>query len=81
MAIHPRDKLVHNPRLQCSCCGRWKRLHCKPYPSLGGYQAEQTFFGGCAYTDGDHLAGDHVDVCDDCCHVACQQIAIARAAG
>lgn len=70
MAIHPRDKGTNNPRLQCSVCGRWKRLHTK---RLG--RAAQIFYGGCEYSSGgDHLAGDHVDVCDDCCRVQCKKL-------
>lgn len=81
MAIHKSDRTANNPRLQCSVCGQWKRLNVKkPYRSLGGYEARQVFFGGCSYTDGDHLAGDRSDVCDGCCHVACRDIAIAQAA-
>jgi hypothetical protein len=71
MTTHPADHHAANPRVQCSVCGQWKRLHCHEYTSKGGYKANQTFFGGCAYTRGDHLAGDHVDVCDDCCHAVC----------
>lgn len=74
MATHPRDHASSNPRLQCSCCAQWKRLHPaegKPVPmSPGGYPQEQRFYGGCAYTLGDHPAGE--DVCDDCCHIHCR---------
>lgn len=73
------DKGKNNPRMQCSVCGKWRRLHCKPYQSLGGYTAEQTIHGGCSHNNGDHLAGDHVNVCDWCCHTACKEIA-AKAA-
>lgn len=66
---------AENPRMQCDCCGKWMRIHCKPYTSKGGYVAEQKFFGGCAHApgNGDHLAGH--DVCDDCCHVECKRLA------
>ena len=75
MSIHPKDTNAANPRLQCSVCWKWKRLRCEPYQSAGGYEANQTFFGGCAYTRGDHLAGDHSDVCDVCCHTECKRLA------
>ena len=83
MAIHPADRHAQNPRLQCVVCAKWMRLHVKePRPPYG---ERQTFFGGCTYADGygDHLAGRNgdFDVCAGCCETACQQIAIARAAG
>ena len=85
MATHPADRRAANPRIQCSVCAKWRRLIVKPYRSIGGYDAGQTFFA-CTYTLGEHLAGSvsadgYHDVCDWCCHDACQQIAIARAAG
>lgn len=80
MATHPKDRNATNPRVQCSVCGQWKRLNCKPEMSPGGYERRQRFFGGCAHSKGgDHLAGDHIDVCDDCCHEACKALA-AKAA-
>lgn len=66
-----------NPRMQCDVCGKWMRIHCKPYQSKGGYEAEQKFFGGCSYSNGDHRAG--ADVCDDCCHTKCKELAAAAA--
>lgn len=76
MAILQKERSQANPRMQCVVCGRWMRVHCKPYQSKGGYEATQKFFGGCSYGGGDHLAGaggDH-DVCDDCCHIECKRI-------
>ena len=35
----------------------------------------QTFYGGCNITSGDHPAGNHVDVCNDCCETECKRIA------
>lgn len=81
MAIHPSDRLASNPRLQCSCCGKWKRLmgtkiengHCVQF---------YRFFGGCGYTNGDHLAakrGNTNDVCDDCCQRECKRLSEAKA--
>lgn len=76
MATHPADTKAENPRVQCSVCGQWKRQNAsQPEMSPGGYERTQRFFGGCAYTGGDHLAGDHTDVCDDCCHVECKRLA------
>jgi len=75
MAIHPKDRSANNPRLQCSVCGKWRRLHCREYESIGGYKANQNFFGGCPYTKGDHLAGDKMEVCDSCCHIECKKLA------
>jgi len=77
MATHPKDHAAHNPRIQCVVCGKWKRFRVKEYISKGGYEANQTFFGGCAYSEkGEHLArkGSDNDVCDDCCHIACKAI-------
>jgi len=61
--------------MQCVVCGKWKRLHTKsPQPP---HALCQTFFGGCSYSGGDHLAGklDDNDVCELCCHIACKAIA------
>jgi hypothetical protein len=71
--IHPKDKSATNPRLQCSVCHKWMRLHrAKPDPQTGH---SQRFFGGCSFTRGDHLAGDKMDVCDDCCRTECKRLA------
>lgn len=78
MATHPKDRAADNPRIQCVVCGRWKRLHVKAYTSKGGYEATQTFFGGCGYNgDNSHLAhkGADDDVCDECCHIECKRLA------
>lgn len=73
MAIHPRDKVASNPRLQCSVCGQWKRVHLNAdHPNHPGWR--QGFFGGCAFTKGDHLAGDRADVCVDCCDTECKRL-------
>lgn len=63
------DKGSQNPRMQCSCCGKWKRLMSK-----GGVYL---FDGACGYTGADHLAGDQktVSVCTACCHTECKKIA------
>jgi len=78
MAIHPKDRSANNPRLQCSVCGGWMRLHrLQPITSIGGYERTQNFYGGCPYSGGDHLAGkpEDNDVCDDCCHTECKRLA------
>jgi hypothetical protein len=78
MAIHPADKRSDNPRLQCSVCAEWKRLHGRD-PVTG--RMIYRFFGGCSYNHGnDHLAGKAntdgcIDVCDTCCHIHCKEIA------
>lgn len=72
-----------NPRMQCSVCGRWMRLHGKRLQVVDGKMKEvavQRFFGSCTYSNGgDHLAGDHQDVCHGCCEVECKRIAAERA--
>lgn len=73
MAIHPRDKMSDNPRMQCSVCGKWKRLYTKD--RRPPFDLHQTFFGGCTFGGGDHLAGDHVDVCALCCEIECRKLA------
>lgn len=73
MAIHHADRASDNPRLQCACCGKWKRLH----GQLGG-KIVYRFYGGCRYTSGDHLCAktaDTNDVCDNCCQTECKRIA------
>lgn len=78
MAIHPKDIGHTNPRLQCSVCSRWMRLHGKRLEVVGAKVTEvafQRFYGGCDYSGGDHLAGDRTDVCDVCCHAECKRLA------
>lgn len=78
MAIHPKDHASDNPRLQCSVCRRWMRLHGKRLEAVNGKVEEvsfQRFFGGCPFTQGDHLAGDKTDVCHACCEVECKKLA------
>lgn len=75
MAIHPKDLRASNPRLQCCVCGKWKRLN----KSNG----EQTFYGGCNFSNGDHLAGKTGpdgcnDVCDECCERECLKLKCAQ---
>jgi hypothetical protein len=42
----------------------------------------QRFYGSCIYNrGGDHLAGDHADVCDGCCHQECMKLAATKPAG
>jgi hypothetical protein len=78
MSIHPKDAKSANPRLQCSVCGKWKRGHRKTeHPNHPGWT--QNFYGSCAHNDnGDHLAGDHADVCVDCCDKACAALARSK---
>lgn len=78
MPIHPKDNHTENPRLQCSVCKRWMRLHGKRLEVVDGKVKElalQRFYGGCDFTEGDHLAGDRIDVCDVCCHRECKRLA------
>lgn len=78
------DKGSQNPRMQCSVCGRWMRLHGKRHEVIGGVVTEvafQRFYGGCSYNNGDHLAGTGNDVCDSCCHTECMKIKASRSAG
>lgn len=70
MAIHPKDKKADNPRIQCSVCGEWKRLFAKSDNPVHGHK--QLFFGGCGATEGDHTAGDKMDVCEECCLKHCK---------
>lgn len=75
--IHPKDKNSSNPRLQCSVCRRWMRLHGVKVID-GIVETFQRFYGGCDFTNGgDHLAGDMVDVCDNCCQKECKALSIA----
>ena len=73
------DQGSPNPRMQCSVCGRWMRLHGKRLEVVDGKPTEvavQRFFGGCNHNrGGDHLAGDHADVCDRCCQIECKAVA------
>jgi hypothetical protein len=60
------------------------RLHGKRLEVVNGEVKEvsfQRFYGGCSYTQGDHLAGDHIDVCDACCHRECMKLKAALPAG
>lgn len=78
------DKGSANPRMQCSVCGRWMRLHGKRLGVVNGEIVEiafQRFYGGCSYNNGDHLAGDGGDVCDVCCHRECMKLKTAKPAG
>src|ERR1700686_589839 len=78
MAIHSKDRNADTPRLQCACCGKWKRLHGRD-PKTGEHI--YLFFGGCGYTGGDHLCAktaDTNDVCDDCCQTECKGISAAH---
>lgn len=71
------DRGSSNPRMQCSACGRWMRLHGKRLEVVNGKVTEvafQRFHGGCNYSGGgDHLAG--ADVCAVCCDTKCKQLA------
>jgi len=81
VAIHPKDIGSDNPRIQCACCAKWKRLHGRD-PVTG--EAIQRFFGGCSHNKGgDHLAAKTVDtndVCANCCDTKCKEIADGNAA-
>ena len=68
--IHPKDEKSSNPRLQCSCCAKWMRLFGRDESG----KRIQRFFGGCDYSDGDHLAGDKRDVCYECCKKFCKEL-------
>jgi hypothetical protein len=57
-----------NPRMQCTICGQWKRLHGR----VNGEQI-QRFFGSCDFTGDEHLAG-HGDVCHECCGTRCKEL-------
>lgn len=81
MAIHPADKRANNPRLQCACCAKWMRLSGVRKNANGEPEHFYRFYGGCGYTNGDHLAGKGGnDVCDECCHRECSRLAALTAA-
>lgn len=68
------DQGSENPRLQCSECGRWMRLHGKRLEAVNGRVTEvavQRFYGGCSVTGGDHPGGG--DVCSRCCPDKCRE--------
>lgn len=68
------DRGSQNPRLQCSECGRWMRLHGKRLDIIKGKVTEvavQRFYGGCTATGGDHPGGG--DVCSRCCPDKCRE--------
>lgn len=71
------DKGSQNPRMQCSVCGRWMRLHGRRLEAVGGKVTEvavQRFFGSCGHNNGGpHLAGDKEDVCHRCCDIECKK--------
>lgn len=72
------DLSSQNPRMQCSVCGRWMRLHGKRLELIDGHITEvavQRFYGGCNHTRGDHLAGDGANVCTVCCDTECKRLA------
>lgn len=72
------DQGSSNPRMQCSACGRWMRLHGRRLEVVDGKLIEvavQRFYGSCNYTGGDHLAGDRTDVCAKCCNSECKRLA------
>lgn len=87
MAVHIKDRNAANPRLQCSCCARWMRLHGKRLQVVDGEVKEvavQRFYGGCDHNNGgDHLAGKTgedgcLDVCDACCQSECKRLAALK---
>lgn len=68
------DPKSANPRMQCSECGRWMRLHGKRLEVVDGKVTEvavQRFYGGCGVTLGDHPGGG--DVCSRCCPDKCRE--------
>lgn len=69
-----------NPRMQCSVCGRWMRLHGKRLEVVNGNVTEvavQRFYGSCSHSGGgEHLAGDNIDVCAACCERECSRMAV-----
>jgi hypothetical protein len=66
--IHPNDKNARNPRIQCDICKKWMRMAGRD--EQGHYF--QRFYGGCAFTAGDHAAGS--DVCNECCKIECKKL-------
>lgn len=71
------DQGSQNPRMQCSVCGRWMRLHGKRLEAVDGQITEvavQRFYGSCNHTGGDHLAGDGANVCSACCDAECKRL-------
>lgn len=59
-----RDENSNNPRMQCSVCGQWKRLH--GIDEQGN--AIQRFYSCC----GEHGEFEHDEnVCDECCKTKC----------
>lgn len=79
MTMKQIDQGSENPRMQCSVCGRWMRLHGKRLEAVNGVMTEvavQRFYGSCHYASGgDHLAGDRTDVCAKCCNTECKRLA------
>lgn len=72
--IHPKDTNKSNPRIQCSVCGKWMRLNGVKIVN-GKEHYFQRFYGACDWNQGgDHLAGDKIDVCDNCCQIECKKI-------
>lgn len=68
------DRGSQNPRLQCSECRRWMRLHGKRLDIIKGKVTEvavQRFYGECTATGGDHPGGG--DVCSRCCPDKCRE--------
>lgn len=58
-----------NPRMQCSECGRWMRMHGKRLEAVDGKVTEvavHRFYGGCSATGGG-------DVCSQCCPDKCRE--------
>lgn len=76
MGVHPKDINAANPRMQCSVCGKWKRLD--GVEIRNGKRVMFSRFHACGYGNGDHLAGDHGTVCEECCQTACREIYEAK---
>jgi hypothetical protein len=79
MPVHPKDHASHNPRMQCTVCKRWMRMNSWITEASGRREQFQRFCA-CGYGNGDHLAGDGVEVCQDCCQTKCRELAEAKAA-
>lgn len=79
MPRHPKDRNSFNPRVQCSCCKKWMRESSWIERADGSREQFQRFCA-CGYGNGDHLVGDAVDVCQDCCQSKCREAAEKRAA-
>lgn len=65
-ATRQLDRGSQNPRMQCSVCGRWMRLHGRDAAGI----AFQRFYAACEDESG-IIHGHVADVCDRCCKQRC----------